>query len=834
MYSLDSLAHEIHNAKILKRGEQTILYKNRKTLLHSYSHISTLPQQYLCEKQDNGNISNDVFKFSKVYAPESVLSRDNASVSPISESICSTSKNLERLQKNFKFCCNPSNCNKIFASIPTPKGFKMQRPFAGLHIYGDKFKKRLKEKSYNPYRTVSHFGFNNPLRDPMPDHKHLAVIKEGQKYVPLRRSVSYEEIFSSARYLNLCENCFEFVVRLKPELIKYKTELRNLKYQKDLSVPAKDVCALNKKYHLCKSDAYEPYSMFCSQLNSSENESMSKNDLHSSTIVSFTSETDDNDGINSLYSDKSLKSKCNRQDSFLKSAIDFIGKNQHSFNDNKRNCQLGLTKESEENSFPRNSIETLNKKIGDVIKARTENSVDVYKKLMSREERSRRKLEFHELWEDHVNYAENLENVYNMPENKDTHKKLLNKQTSDDSLYFEWKNSKQDEKQPKSRLKDSLKVLRVSNDVQNDTSYKNDDARKKITNQFSTLEQTILEKISANNLNKSDEIFGKIENTILNKMTPLQLELKIKEHAKLFKNKSNINKKANCVSKSLSLTNKYSRKKSLRRSSSKISTPLQKLANKPSPSFIVSQQQKRSEEFNRQGAVLTAPYLKKSIAKNDKISRNFVLENILNASVPRFSPQIKRNHQHHADSKLKGNKTLPNIQTSSVTMERKEIVCPQISSPATLYSFQSKVVGESPRFWISIPQSSTRKRVQSSSINSMQVTYMAKERGANSKNVTLLSPTSIDAKAVTNVDAEMYALADEIQQSQPRLENYKRKLAVLGDCVSNCINNINECVNTQENIIGVQNKMKDGLMLQAYTEKVMCRVQTFSLSEAED
>ncbi|XP_070134392.1 uncharacterized protein hts isoform X1 [Drosophila bipectinata] len=70
-----------------------------------------------------------------------------------------------------------------------------------------------------PYRTGSHFGFMSPRQLPRTEHKHLpSSERDRQGYRPMQRAISYEEIFASPRYEHLCQFCFEQLLRLKPEL----------------------------------------------------------------------------------------------------------------------------------------------------------------------------------------------------------------------------------------------------------------------------------------------------------------------------------------------------------------------------------------------------------------------------------------------------------------------------------------------------------------------------------------------------------------------------------------------------------------------------------------
>ncbi|KAH8389248.1 hypothetical protein KR200_006660, partial [Drosophila serrata] len=74
-----------------------------------------------------------------------------------------------------------------------------------------------------PYRTGSHFGFNSPRQPIRLDHKHLPGDRDKSGYRAMQRVISYEEIFSTPRYEQLCQTCFDKLLRLKPELQKIGT-----------------------------------------------------------------------------------------------------------------------------------------------------------------------------------------------------------------------------------------------------------------------------------------------------------------------------------------------------------------------------------------------------------------------------------------------------------------------------------------------------------------------------------------------------------------------------------------------------------------------------------
>nr|XP_017025024.1 uncharacterized protein LOC108076613 isoform X6 [Drosophila kikkawai] len=69
-----------------------------------------------------------------------------------------------------------------------------------------------------PYRTGSHFGFISPRQPARLEHKHLPGDRDRTGYRPMQRAISYEEIFATPRYEQLCQACFDQLLRLKPGL----------------------------------------------------------------------------------------------------------------------------------------------------------------------------------------------------------------------------------------------------------------------------------------------------------------------------------------------------------------------------------------------------------------------------------------------------------------------------------------------------------------------------------------------------------------------------------------------------------------------------------------
>ncbi|CAD7012036.1 unnamed protein product [Ceratitis capitata] len=170
-------------------------------------------------------------------------------------SVITTNTDTDEAENPYKksiACCTPAVCDSIFESLRRPcssndnnlifnipftteaadtTSTSVSTPRKTRYDLPQKAGKNAQSPTTNtsPYRTLSHFGFNSPQRDPQPDHKHIPPSTEQKKYVPLRKSISYEEIFSSPRYVDLCEYCFEKIVRLKPEIAQQtQMRLRNL------------------------------------------------------------------------------------------------------------------------------------------------------------------------------------------------------------------------------------------------------------------------------------------------------------------------------------------------------------------------------------------------------------------------------------------------------------------------------------------------------------------------------------------------------------------------------------------------------------------------------
>ncbi|XP_065369415.1 uncharacterized protein LOC135961764 [Calliphora vicina] len=944
------------NLKLKNKLKNDLVFQAKKEIIRTYTPTYTNLHSY--KKQGNGNLSN----LSIYDSPYQYLSRaadkfddtshytscctDNGISSRKSNIEYSYGKYLELIEHNFEICCTPEICDNIFESVLKSK-IKLGNQFVVKseqnltseilmhpHISDNNCDNSCKERTANishakfnfPYRTVSHFGFNSPMREPQPDHKHVAVNSENEhKYVAVRRSVSYEEIFSSPRYLNLCEYCFERVVRLKPELMKYKIKLHNLTEQsnsEENDVTVDTVSSINYNQYSPGNDPNESFSIFSFQMDPvveveekrSSNDNFLASDKTNSTFnekitrMNYSGLNSNSDYINTPHTVSSEYSIPELEDVGFKSSTDLKKitstdkvADYANNNYNNSNSHHSLTEIYDCNNYIGAGTATNKLFITTELNSESfENTVKIQNfkenshKLMNREDRSRRKLEFQELWEDHVNFAENRENVEDLSLYSDT-KSVVNKSPNNVSkmkparhlfnLHQQGYNEVVEEyKSTLSRLKFNSTERRKTENIlsfptkgsmnirnngvvarktnkpecyqKSENDYKLDDLNKvsqvsklnkssdtaladsksavaftynicsENTDKFSPLERRILEKIHVNELSKSEEIFGKIENTIRNKITPSMLELIIKEQSLplLHKNKDNGNKVILMKPKS---------------DKSCLLTPLR--FNTSTPKYKLNKTLSFPKDFhkntiedprvNKKSATESHYVRKSNINKNTKC-RNFILENIRNVSIPRQKPQIKR---------LQSNIDPKNGKFYSFTCEknlvcspkrRQQLISSRNSGSSAVYSFQSKLVKGSPRFWISMSQISTNKSQLHSSPSTKTAPTPTKK---HSKSInSTLSLAAIDNEVVNNVDAEINALGDEIQQIQPRLENYKRKLDDFGNRVTECVNNINECVTTQEDITSVQQKLKDCIELHQYTEEIMCRVETFSLSETED
>lgn len=839
-----------------------LLYKNQGNGNISSSSIYTSPYKYISRNIEN---LNDTSNYSSCI---------DANVSIAKELSSNTDRNLysNDITQFHKCCRNTEICSQIFKSLLQSKSLqnhtflKINESDNNITLCKDN---NIVENSVKyPYRTVSHFGFNSPIRHPQPNHKHIAVnLQNEHKYVPLRRSISYEEIFSSSRYLNLCEYCFELIVRLKPELIKCDIKLNN-------STEYNDVCfklESNSNKDQSEASGYitnsnKLYSEFGFQLDPveeiEENCCGYQNDTSDMSISTF-----HNKITQMNYSDLCSKTDYTKSPDLVTtptclSECDFglnINNSYNKIQDDSNN--IYITELYDFNNF----VETNNKEVfGNTVKIKKIEAVS--NKFMNCDEHLRRKLEFRELLKEHISFNEN-NNTENTIRNTGVKSDVSNissdvKDVNDEnSSTFTYTNKSNVHQQVVEEFNKTLSRLTISS-TEGKTSKNDDDSFNRIpimniendeieniksknngfggvqesptknrkiidvdfcendedgnSDKYSPLERTILRKIHTNKLNKIEDIFEKIENTIRNKRTPSKLELMIKDQVLLMRAKDKKNQIEN-------LPNKSSIHPKLKRIRKSHSPPKIDLST---PKSIHIKASSVSTNLIRN----TASVSETNSNLNNKASkcRNFILENIRNVSNHHHTPQIKR-LQNNVDNKNGKSFTClvsheNNISESviSTANKRRLSMSPRNTVSSGVYPFQSKLIKGSPKYWISMSRKGTPEI-------SKKIFLKNKQLVNSSFNMTPVNPN-----VVSTVDEEINALGAEIQQMQPRLENYKRKLDEFGNRVADCVNNFNECMTTQDCIIDLKEKLKNCIQSHQYSEDIMCRVQTFSLSETED
>lgn len=324
-------------------------------------------------------------------------------------------------------CCQPQVCSVLLHALPPEylyyaggnRGLRSSgtSSSATAHSHNNNFVSQLSNGLPSPYRTVSHFGFNSPRQEPRMEHKHLPPTgtTEYIRYRAMHRGISYEEIFASPRYEQLCQPCFEQLLRLKPELQRRSAATSN-----------------------------------------------SSGDEHAEDIVSYVSgsvtpqrlatltELHDEDEYEEIYD----ISKCDagtqtdelRQLHNFLLQIDRLNYSQESANPNYVPGQPSSPAESATSAIYFKSCPETRTNVTEVLnfgnwqeqqeqetqlpltehritleinqKFNADQEQQMERQLMSREERQRRKLEFEELWQDHVEYYGAKEDMQEGEEDK--------------------------------------------------------------------------------------------------------------------------------------------------------------------------------------------------------------------------------------------------------------------------------------------------------------------------------------------------------------------------------------------------------------------------------
>ncbi|KAH8299772.1 hypothetical protein KR044_005785, partial [Drosophila immigrans] len=128
-------------------------------------------------------------------------------------------------------CCQPEICSALLRAIHSehlpcyrsvgPRSSATSSTVTTTNTNESTTPRRVLQLTSNlpaPYRTCSHFGFNSPRQTPRTEHRHMPDCTDRVLYRPMQRHISYEEIFATPRYEQLCQPCFEHLLRLKPEM----------------------------------------------------------------------------------------------------------------------------------------------------------------------------------------------------------------------------------------------------------------------------------------------------------------------------------------------------------------------------------------------------------------------------------------------------------------------------------------------------------------------------------------------------------------------------------------------------------------------------------------
>lgn len=72
-----------------------------------------------------------------------------------------------------------------------------------------------------PFRTNSHFGYNLAKQAIKPKQYHIPTTRSS--FVAAKKPFTFNEIFSSHRYVDLCDRCFEKIVCIFPNYRRLKS-----------------------------------------------------------------------------------------------------------------------------------------------------------------------------------------------------------------------------------------------------------------------------------------------------------------------------------------------------------------------------------------------------------------------------------------------------------------------------------------------------------------------------------------------------------------------------------------------------------------------------------
>ncbi|XP_039228473.1 protein hu-li tai shao isoform X1 [Drosophila yakuba] len=276
-----------------------------------------------------------------------------------------------------------------------------------------------------PYRTGSHFGFNSPRQHPHTEHKHVPKERDHHAlgYRPMQRGISYEEIFATPRYEQLCQACFDKLLRLKPELQRIGTATAASSCAEELTSAGST--PMQRRQMPTLSEAYDyvgqmeklppPSRVQCNaytQTKSSSPSSSIKNFLSQIEKFNFSEESTNID-----YTARPINSESSLLGLVVEQACSSAGASATSAPPRRiyRAEQLDITEvwsfgrwlEPQDNMIAGNADEFTQQPLTEHCITSEFNQDfstadnQVERQLMSREERQRRKSEFEELCQDH-------------------------------------------------------------------------------------------------------------------------------------------------------------------------------------------------------------------------------------------------------------------------------------------------------------------------------------------------------------------------------------------------------------------------------------------------
>ncbi|XP_065719110.2 uncharacterized protein [Drosophila suzukii] len=298
-----------------------------------------------------------------------------------------------------------------------------------------------------PYRTGSHFGFNSPRQQPRTEHKHVPKEREqqGMGYRPMQRGISYEEIFATPRYEQLCQACFDKLLRLKPELQRIGSGTAPSSCAEELTsagstpIQGRPLPSLPEYYDNVGEMAVLPERPR-RQRNA---ETQTKACSASSSTINFLSQIErfnfSEESTNVNYSPGPFNSDISLIGLVMEQATSSAGASATSAapqriyhgeqGDVTEVWSFGRWLEPQDKMIASNANEFAQQPLTEhrITLEITENfpsghptsSEHVDRQLMSREERQRRKSEFQELWQDHVEYFEARDQIHHEQETLD-------------------------------------------------------------------------------------------------------------------------------------------------------------------------------------------------------------------------------------------------------------------------------------------------------------------------------------------------------------------------------------------------------------------------------